>query len=187
MEEPLSRPGPTALKGVLVAVSTTALAASAAAAYYGWRGWVLPDKEEGFHRAFLDLMVSFATSDQPIGAVALLCAAALAAVLSGALAGRYAARVAGSQTERRRRIARVALLVYLGSAMGIPVALGLVSAILRARFEWSVPFLWLYGVVGAVALLPLAVVPLVAAVFLLEGWTRRPDETRPAWTMAALL
>ena|ERR1700674_1591412 len=187
MDEPLSRPGPTALKGVLGAVSTTALAASAAAAYYGRRGWILPDEEKGFYRGFLDLMVSFATSDQPSGAVALLCAAALAAVVSGSLAGRYATRVVGSKTERRRRISRVALLGYLGSAMGIPVALGLVNAILRSRFDWSLLFLWLYGVVGAVALLPLALMPLVAAVFLLERWTRPPDETRHSWTIGALL
>jgi MFS family permease len=187
MEESLSRPGLTALKGVLVAVSTTALAASAAAAYYARRGWVLPDKEEGFFRAFLDLMVSFATSDQPSGAVALLWAAALAAVLSGALAGRYAARAAGSPIDRARRIARVALLGFLGSAMGIPVALGLLNAILLRRFEWSLPFLWLYGVVGAVALLPLAVVPLVAAVVLLERWTRPTGDRRSTWMIAALL
>src|SRR2546421_4247234 len=137
MAASLSRPGPAALKGVVVAVSTTALAVSAAAAYYGRRGWALPDNDEGLYRAFLDLMVGFATSDQPSGAVALLCTAALAAVLSGALAGRYAARVAGSKTERRRRIARVALLGYVGSALGIPVALGLVNAFLRARLEWS--------------------------------------------------
>src|SRR5437660_8641267 len=126
MAAPLSRSGPAALKGVLIALSTAALAASAAAAYYGRRGWVLPDKEEGFYRAFLDLMVSFATSDQPSGAVALLCAAALEAVLAGALAGRYAARVAGSKTERKRRIARVGLVGYVGSGSGISVALGLV-------------------------------------------------------------
>src|SRR5438128_1162987 len=89
MAASLSRPGPAVLKGVLVVVSTTALAVSAAAAYYGRRGWVLPDNEEGLYRAFLDLMVGFATSDQPSGAVALLCTAALAAVISGALAGQY--------------------------------------------------------------------------------------------------
>src|SRR2546430_2565734 len=135
MAASLSRPGPAALKGVVVAVSTTALAVSAAAAYYGRRGWALPDNDEGLYRAFLDLMVGFATSDQPSGAVALLCTAALAAVLSGALAGRYAARVAGSKTERRRRTARVALLRYVASALGIPLALGLVNAILRSVRE----------------------------------------------------
>ncbi len=171
MAASLSRPGPAALKGVVVAVSTTALAVSAAAAYYGRRGWALPDNDEGLYRAFLDLMVGFATSDQPNGAVALLCKAALAAVLSGALAGRYAARVAGSKTERRRRIARVALLGYVGSALGIPVALGLVNAFLRARLEWSLPFLWLF----------------VVAVFLLERWTRPTLEAGSAWTIAALL
>jgi len=187
MATSLSRPGPAALKGVLVAVSTTALAVSAAAAYYGRRGWALPENEEGFYRAFLDLMVGFTTSDQPSGAVALLSTASLAAVLSGALAGRYAARVAGSKTERRRRIARAAFLACVGSALAIPVALGLVNAILRARLEWNLPFVWLYGLVGAVALLPLAVVPLVVAVLLLERWTRPTLEAGSAWTIAALL
>src|SRR5712664_1410890 len=99
----LSRSGATTLKGILISICTTALAVSAAAAYYGRRGWVLPDQEEGFYRAFVDLMVSFATYDQPNGAIALLCASTLAAVSSGALVGRFAARVAGSPTDRAGR------------------------------------------------------------------------------------
>jgi hypothetical protein len=148
---------------------------------------VLPDHEQGFYRAFVDLMVSFATYDQPDGAIALLCAATLAAVSSGALVGRFAVRVAGSPTYRARRIAVAALLGYIASAMGIPIALGFLNALLLARLEWSLPFLWLYGLVGAVALLPLAVVPIVGGVLLLERWTRPTGENSPARTIAALL
>jgi len=187
MASPLSRSGATALKGILISISTTALAVSAAAAYYGRRGWVLPDQEQGFYRAFVDLMVSFATYDQPNGAIALLCAGTLAAVSSGALVGRFAARVAGSPADRAGRIARTTLLAYVASAMGIPIALGFLNALLLARLEWSLPFLWLYGLVGAVALLPLAVAPLVGAVLLLERWTRPTGETRSAHAVAALL
>src|SRR5882762_4263540 len=187
MASPLSRSGATALKGILISISTTALAVSAAAAYYGRRGWVLPDQEQGFYRAFVDLMVSFATYDQPNGAIALLCAVTLAAVSSGALVGRFAARVAGSPADRAGRIARTTLLAYVASAMGIPIALGFLNALLLARLEWSLPFLWLYGLVGAVALLPLAVAPLVGAVLLLERWTRPTGETRSAHAVAALL
>jgi len=183
----LSRSGATALKGIVISICTTALAVSAAAAYYGHRGWVLPDQEQGFYRAFVDTMVSFATYDQPNGTVALLCAATLAAVSSGALVGRFAARVAGPPTDRAGRIARRTLLAYVASAMGIPIALGLLNALLLARLEWSLPFLWLYGLVGAVALLPVAVVPLVGAVLLLERWTRPTGETMSARAIAALL
>ena len=187
MTSALPRSGTTVLKGMLIAMSTTSLAVSAAAAYYGRRGWVLPDHEQGLYRAFVDLMVSFATYDQPNGAIVLLCAATLAAVSAGALVGRFAARVAGSPTDRAGRIAGKTLLAYLASAMGIPIALGFLNALLLARLQWSLPFLWLCGLVGAVALLPLAVVPLVGAVLLLERWTRPTGDTRPARTIAALL
>ena len=175
------------LKGAVLALCATALAASLAAACYGLGGWVVPDPEEGFYGAFLDLMVGFATRDQPTGAVALLVTADFAAVISGALVGRYAAQLAGPPGDRARRLARAVLIGYVASSMAIPMTLGIESGFLRARFEWTIPFLWIYGLVGAVVLSPLAVLPLLAAARLLERWTRQAGDAEPAHRIAALL
>jgi MFS family permease len=161
-----------ALKGALLGLAATAFAASIAAAYYGHWGWVLPDEQSGIYRGFLDLAVDFATSDQPTGAVALLASATVAAVICGMAVGRRAGQAAGAPAERSRRITRAGLVGYLAAAMAIPIALGVVSGFLHGRFDWSLPLLWLYGLIGAIAFLPIAVVPIVGALLALELWTR---------------
>jgi len=163
-----------ALKGALLAVCATALAASATAACYGLRGWVVPEQQEWVYHLFLDTMVGLATVNQPDGTIAVLLFSAVAAVVVGALVGRTAAGAVGAPKERTSRIARAGVRNYVVAAIGIATALGALSTFLGGHFQWGLVFALVYGPIGAVVLLPLAIAPLVAAALLLERWTR-PD------------
>jgi len=126
------------------------------------------------YHLFLDTMVGLATVNQPDGTIAVLLFSAVAAVVVGALVGRTAAGAVGAPKERTSRIARAGVRNYVVAAIGIATALGALSTFLGGHFQWGLVFALVYGPIGAVVLLPLAIAPLVAAALLLERWTR-PD------------
>ena len=164
------------LKGATVAVLVVAVMVSGTSAYYARNGWIVPDQGRNFYRSFIELMTTVASADKRIGFVNLVGGAMLLAILFGAVAGRYAGRVTGSPTRRTLCISGVALLAYLGSAAWMAITLALLSSPMTVAWTLGVPFLGVYGLIGAIVLLPLTVLPLVGGAAVLERWTRPGNE-----------
>src|SRR5262249_18754468 len=132
-------------KGALTGLSLAALSVAAAAGYYAS---ARPGEDKGLLRTMLKMMASIAMQDPLGGAGALAGARLVAAFVAGAILGRYAARL-DRDAPRREKMIRATALAYLGSAVAVATALGIVRSLISSHVE-CIPCIAAYSVVGGI-------------------------------------
>lgn len=156
--------------GLAAAAVSLALSAGLALAFLAAHGWGTRPSGWTPQQSILEIAADFGGLGAR-GLPAALFAITASTLIAGGLVGGRARRFAGSGRARSVKTVLLALGAYLGVAFVVAAAPGTIAAAQDTGAVWALPVLGLYGVFGAVVLLPLTAVPVALGGTLLANWT----------------